>query len=250
MKLFKYRPLDEYAVNWISRNELYFRNAGDLDDPFDCAIRVNFTGGSKDQYRNLISLGIKEQLKNLVLSDDQFNEIVDRHLNEQMQNITQFSKEAEDGFRHGVLSKKGVLSLSETNNNVLMWSHYAAGHSGVCLQFEASEIMNSARKVNYFDELPSINIFNQSFADLADQVLLSKQQQWSYQKEWRVIDPEFPPGVHRFIRPLLTGLILGAKTTSQDEQKVRELLREASLDISLKRARQTTHGAFMEIVTI
>lgn len=32
-------------------------------------------------------------------------------------------------------SKENVLCLSETNDNVLMWSHYAGGHTGFCIEF-------------------------------------------------------------------------------------------------------------------
>src|SRR4051812_25795268 len=37
------------------------------------------------------------------------------------------------------IKRYGVLSLSEINNDILMWSHYAGAHSGYCLQFERRE---------------------------------------------------------------------------------------------------------------
>jgi len=35
----------------------------------------------------------------------------------------------------------GVLFLSATDRNVLLWSHYAAGHTGLCLKFIATDHM-------------------------------------------------------------------------------------------------------------
>ncbi|MFH0926009.1 MAG: DUF2971 domain-containing protein [bacterium] len=33
----------------------------------------------------------------------------------------------------------GVLSLSELNNDILMWAHYTENHSGFCIEFNRSE---------------------------------------------------------------------------------------------------------------
>ena len=33
----------------------------------------------------------------------------------------------------------GVVCLSEINNNILMWSHYAQGHAGFCIEFERTQ---------------------------------------------------------------------------------------------------------------
>lgn len=48
-----------------------------------------------------------------------------------------------------------VLSFSEVYNNLLMWSHYASNHAGICLEFSVQESVNSTpfpyklkRKVN------------------------------------------------------------------------------------------------------
>jgi hypothetical protein len=38
------------------------------------------------------------------------------------------------------IKELGVVCLSEINNDILMWSHYADGHTGFCIEFERSEI--------------------------------------------------------------------------------------------------------------
>ncbi|MCH8945117.1 MAG: DUF2971 domain-containing protein [Proteobacteria bacterium] len=38
-------------------------------------------------------------------------------------------------FDHGWFESHGVLSLSATNSNVIMWSHYAGCHSGLCIEY-------------------------------------------------------------------------------------------------------------------
>lgn len=38
-------------------------------------------------------------------------------------------------FEHGWFESHGILSLSATNSNVIMWSHYADCHSGLCIEY-------------------------------------------------------------------------------------------------------------------
>jgi hypothetical protein len=33
------------------------------------------------------------------------------------------------------MKRMGVLSLSEINDNILMWSHYSESHTGFCIEF-------------------------------------------------------------------------------------------------------------------
>src|SRR3954471_5525958 len=48
------------------------------------------------------------------------------------------------------LGTRGVLSLSERWNSVLMWSHYADNHRGVCIEFDLAEgSYPSLQPVNY-----------------------------------------------------------------------------------------------------
>ncbi len=46
-----------------------------------------------------------------------------------------FLDEPLDNFKRGI-EKLGILSLASSNNNLLMWSHYASEHKGMCLGFE------------------------------------------------------------------------------------------------------------------
>ena len=33
----------------------------------------------------------------------------------------------------------GILSLCAKNDDILMWSHYASSHRGICLEFKAGD---------------------------------------------------------------------------------------------------------------
>jgi hypothetical protein len=46
----------------------------------------------------------------------------------------------------------GVLCFSEKYDNILMWSHYAKSHTGLCVEFSRSQYLRFALKVQYVEE--------------------------------------------------------------------------------------------------
>ncbi|HDZ8837545.1 TPA: DUF2971 domain-containing protein [Aeromonas veronii] len=104
-----------------------------------------------------------------------------------------------------MLSVNGVISLSETPRNSLMWAHYARQHNGICIGYKrdflkhikASDdlqiVINDPRKVNYdnlrfetdFHYKDNRNIDRDSII----QHLLKKSDEWIYEKEHRCIIP-------------------------------------------------------------
>lgn len=89
----------------------------------------------------------------------------------------------------------GVLSLTETPDNLLMWSHYGDSHKGVVLGFDEShpffqgdEVVSGLsrlNKVEYSQKRPILSISTQN----NPKVFLRKSVDWSYEREWRLIRP-------------------------------------------------------------
>lgn len=50
--------------------------------------------------------------------------------------------------------KYRVCSLSSTYKDILMWSHYAKGHRGLCIEIEASSDDNRIKEVRYCNKIP------------------------------------------------------------------------------------------------
>lgn len=97
-----------------------------------------------------------------------------------------------------------VFCVSEHNQGILMWSHYAKYHTGVCLKLkvmpEKDNPLCAAKKVDYLPDPPSffsaeewidsIVLNNEvAFTDLFHRYPLSKSDIWNYEKEWRVWVP-------------------------------------------------------------
>ncbi len=86
--------------------------------------------------------------------------------------------------------KKGTrfFSLSETNRSALMWSHYAASHTGICIAFDFSDWQDTEsfvlKKVCYVDT--PVKMPHSSLSDYK-KFAIHKESSWAYEKEWRFI---------------------------------------------------------------
>ncbi|HHQ4556901.1 TPA: DUF2971 domain-containing protein [Aeromonas hydrophila] len=100
----------------------------------------------------------------------------------------------------------GVVSLTETHRNILMWSHYASSHKGVCVGYNKDFLeAQASKKAKYSNEEDILNykpqrvIYDSKRFDLEQQesntlksvlhAMRKKSDEWIYEKEHRCIVP-------------------------------------------------------------
>lgn len=98
----------------------------------------------------------------------------------------------------------GILSLTQTNDNITMWSHYAQNHEGFVIEFDPenkffnkrrteNDSLGFLRKVKYSAERPDIELIsfkkpvNEFVEFIATNILYTKSQDWSDEKELRLV---------------------------------------------------------------
>ena len=116
----------------------------------------------------------------------------------------------------------GVLSLSAADRNILLWSHYAAGHTGLCLKFAATDhttFFGRSLPVLYKEVCPDLSMVS-SADEHIDAFLLTKAIDWSYEEEYRIIDHDNGAGDKVFPPEHLLGVIFGARMAPPDKQVV------------------------------
>lgn len=87
----------------------------------------------------------------------------------------------------------GILSLTESPDNLLMWAHYGDNHKGVVIGFDEQHLffkgaeivvgLNCLNKVEYNQKRPVLSPTTQK----NPKVFLRKSTEWAYEKEWRLI---------------------------------------------------------------
>ena len=89
-----------------------------------------------------------------------------------------------------LLAKKhGVICLSATVEDPVLWAHYADGHTGAAFEFELPK--DSLLEVDYLDERVFINIPDVTFESPPSEALMlalikRKFTSWAYEREYRV----------------------------------------------------------------
>jgi hypothetical protein len=75
-----------------------------------------------------------------------------------------------------------LVALSETHNNVLMWSYYAESHTGMVVGVEITQNDATTLPIEYVENL-NIELNHQ---DIAQRILSKKLRLWRHERERRV----------------------------------------------------------------
>jgi hypothetical protein len=134
----------------------------------------------------------------------------------------------------------GILTLTAEPADILMWSHYADQHKGLCLEFDTMrgiDVFRDALPIRYTKTFPQIDGFKFGSSELVEPILLTKSEHWSYEQEWRIIRVPDGRGVVTLPPESLTAVIIGARISEKDEIAVREWINRSRARPVLKRAR-------------
>lgn len=122
----------------------------------------------------------------------------------------------------------GCICFSRDPICVQMWAHYAASHSGFCVEYyRPSSFLLSAfcKPVLYRRGMPEIEI--ESIAsennEILDKIFWTKSEAWEYEAEWRLRYPRASAyTAPSLIRP--HGVIFGLRTPDSTKNLIRSYL--------------------------
>jgi hypothetical protein len=222
---YRYRSLSGDSLAHLRRTlcdgEIFFSSPSAFNDPFDCNPNFLFDvnkAKTKKYYEDALcrrSPHLNRQGRRVEAK---------RVTNDPMENFT--NPENLHRFREmydeSITKKIGILCLSETPNDILMWSHYADSHRGVCLQFDTMHtFFQNTHKVIYQEDRPRINPSNQTHLQMTEYALLTKSAHWKYEKERRIIRYQPGAGICQIPAIAVTGLIFGAQTPKDEKELIR-----------------------------
>ena len=195
--LYKYRNLSNYAVDDIINNRFTATSIGSFNDIYDGAIQVF---GSREVRKNLAQADW-EKLDELgqqcglqgILPQDSYVTVKE----------TYYTKESRNKFHIAENFGTHVFCLSEKNDSILMWAHYANENTGVCIEYDFNNlstdslIRRSLFPVVYssspIDVLPLIgeNANPKELYPVDTAIFcaaLNKADVWKYENEWRYVE--------------------------------------------------------------
>ena len=190
-QLFRFFPFDTRVQkrrvrNVLLRRHLWSSRAGAINDPFECRPYMDFNATLEQKVvwlaRQLVASGTCRQ------------DIAESEARRKLQeNRIAPDTEAMTSRILEKCKKIGVICFSATREPLLLWSHYAAGHRGLCVGFrqqEAGGLLSYAKEVKYQNEYPTVRAYLDDDPARFDKVVLTKSMCWAYEREWRVVSPE------------------------------------------------------------
>jgi hypothetical protein len=185
--IFKYESATLQSLRNLKTQSIYFGSPKYFNDPYDCAITASIKP---------ITIDMLNKFKDFFLEDVNTDDLVKEEIrNVASDKISSIITDSVSGivekYKKKAINEWGVSCFSETNNNLLMWSHYADSCRGFCLEFDTKFYpFNKMRKVKYVDCMPTIDpipiVLNGNTNELLD-LFCTKSHHWCYEKEWRSI---------------------------------------------------------------
>jgi hypothetical protein len=149
--------------------------------------------------------------------------------------------QTENKIYEGFSKTLRVCCFSKNRDEILMWSHYADDHRGLCLEFECSEefARTTLMQIEYKNEVPILDKMpltpeGKFLINLNDngKYLIRKFETWKYEEEVRVYkihgDPidNLKPGMTGDFVGELTAIYFGTNTPKVDIDLVKHVLKE------------------------
>lgn len=221
-KLYKYCGTYDYVLETLRNDTIWFSQITNLNDPFEFDVFVDLKKCAEFNAKIGGGLSVVNQMK--------LEHII-------KENLADLKNVFLDGKR-----LVGVTCFSEVFDSILMWSHYGKNHSGICIEYN---LMGMNEELGY---TPVPVLYKYSFLaltrfDLQDpersveevymKSMLIKPRDWSYEKEWRVLqdygacgdawDEERKGALMNMITP--SAVYLGCNADTDFEREVIDICR-------------------------
>jgi hypothetical protein len=237
-RLYKYGRMSQYSEQLFSNSTIWQASADSLNDPFECTPSFVFTHDLDkimDQLVRTIRKNNPTLTHNAATAEATAIYLRGRHRDSATWAALR------DDLIHIYRHKIGLYCLSEQKDSILMWSHYAANHTGYCMEFEATDytpVFGTAQRVSYADEYPEIDFYNTSDEDKLTLSFLTKFTDWKYEQEWRIIDHAVGPGSREYPSELLKSVTFGIKMKNENKVLIKKWLSTRRTPVQLYQAVQ------------
>lgn len=254
-KLYKYKPwkwVEEekdgkkekhnYTMDILTKNELYLNSVSSFNDPFEFIPPI--INGTKEQMMEKYLKGKREAGENVKQKDiDKINYVIQSLTDDEKKQIS-------IGMNESFRNTMGVYCFSEKKNNILMWSHYADYHKGICLEFDHSDPkLFSAERVSYSPDYPQYNLFSTEVEE-KNAKYFTKSEDWTYEAEYRIVIPNFAEKAKGFEPQIITGVIIGCCMPNEQIEEVKEVLQTRKTPVTLYQARKKERDFGLDIIQI
>lgn len=237
--IYKYINFDTGLLT-LENSTIAFSHPLSFNDPYDCFIKlVDFKKVPKNYRQSLIDqyfahLDTTEKAKMLAKMSKTPDEVAIKLL--------------ETKGMDNELVDRGVSCFSRKNDNLLMWSHYADSHKGICIGFNLLELYLSMDRhsnekmvvlADYTDTFSPLSYYEHKIESIV-RWLKTKSNIWSYEEEIRIImkglkfneTSKFIAGVDQ---RAFNSVYLGTRVSTENEKLILELCKKRYPEVTVSK---------------
>lgn len=226
--LYKYRNInDDNHKKLLYNRELYFSRISQFNDPFDGTLPYRF------DHSQLTPDNIFKKYYELTKyyhpswNDEQIHNecyaLQNKGLMEDPKHLEQSEKNALDELER----QFGIACLCKSNNNFLLWSHYANNHTGFAIGFDKKKLFEDTQAhfahMQYQEELPKLDLFEDTETHFS-KVIGTKSKMWEYEEEYRLTKIGKAGKITTLQKETIVEVILGCKMLHPQKMEVIEFL--------------------------
>lgn len=182
----------EYGEYLFLKGRLHHSSPFNFNDPFECKPHFNLP-------QEPLKLGkVIDYLKSLYIGPIDYREQFEKKLSV-LKNMPVYLRMVAIEALNKTFREINLCCFTEKEiddpEGILLWSHYADGHKGFCVEFDSTTIpLNLTHRIVYTEVYPEADF--PLLNDLQMLVfLLTKSYRWKYEQEFRSIivkDDEYP----------------------------------------------------------
>lgn len=229
--VYKFRDWTNPFHRRLLDGEIYLSSPLDFNDPFDCNIFVRYDMLQNNQglQQEYFALVVERYRKHYTI--EQKKDEVSRLIEEGRFNDPDWLKLQAKKSRQQYGEDLGVFCLTLTKKNILLWSHYASSHKGLCVGFNGEQLFFEClqhgikgKKVSYSKEYPDID----PRTDLFKQSILQthiKSHLWVHEKEYRLSKLSASRKTFNVSKKCFKEITLGCEITKEHRQEIIEFVK-------------------------
>ncbi|HEV2854350.1 MAG TPA: DUF2971 domain-containing protein [Thermoanaerobaculia bacterium] len=214
---------------FLTEDQVWASNPTQFNDPYDCRQTYDLAA-SPEEWDKHVSEGIVGRMTEplravgkLPLYEEKLKALEAALKKEAKYNDPSVQADMARRIQES-LDKARVLCLCETQTNPRLWAHYADGHRGFCLEFDATvEPFSHALRVRYTRDYPKLDI-NATPDRFFRTFLLTKSELWKDEEEWRCLDLSGGPAQWPIPKKALKAVIFGTRASADLRATITQLI--------------------------
>jgi len=222
--LYKYRDFkNDFHQRLLFNQELYFTSASKFNDPFDASLPYKYKEDQLTEANIFLKYYSVLKREHPKWGESEIHEAAYQAQRKGLMKDDIQQERFNENINKDINNTFGIVSLSETPNDILMWSHYANSHTGFCVGLDSKFISQnfnpviSLHQIICQNEIPRIDLFEDPIIYFI-KILCTKSKCWEYEKEFRLVYRDFVNKSLDITEWAIKEVYLGAKMPHLEKQ--------------------------------